>query len=232
MCVSLAEGNGRNNRRSGKAIFEGMNASVISLVERRAAAADPVLNQVEAYWDGLRAGRNAPSRAEVSPRGLTDVLSRCFILERIAPGFARFRVFGRHVGDLMGGDLRNMPLSALFFAEDREILEETLIQVFDRPATARLAIESPPGLGRERLTCRMSLLPLRDDLGQMNRMLGAISVEGRIGRAPRKLTITGKTLSSIPQGNAMKLASGAAARRANGNAGETGTVVHLKLPAD
>ena len=94
-----------------------MNASVVSLVERRAAAADPVLNVVEAYWDGLRAGRIAPARAEVSPRGLSEVLSKCFILERIAPGFARFRVFGRHVGDLMGADLRNIPLSALVFAQ-------------------------------------------------------------------------------------------------------------------
>lgn len=210
-----------------------MNAVVIDLVERRAAVADPVLNQVEAYWDGLRAGRQAPARAEVSPRGLTDVLSRCFILERIAPGFARFRVFGRHVGDLMGADLRNMPISALFHAEDREILEETLQQVFDRPATARLAIESPGGFGREKLVCRMTLLPLRDDLGHMNRLLGAISVEGKIGRAPRRLKITGKNLTEIHMGAAMRSRSpGPARRKAERPAGETATVVRLPLPAE
>ena len=208
-----------------------MTAEVINLIERRATASDPVLNQVEAYWDGLRAGRAAPSRAEVSPRGLTDVLSRCFILERIAPGFARFRVFGRHVGDLMGGDLRNMPISALFFAEAREILEETLIQVFDTPAVARLAIESPPGIGRERLTCRMTLLPLRDDLGHMNRALGAISVSGKIGRAPRRLTITAKTVSPVPKGIAMRAPTAALRPRAPSQA-ESGTVVQLPLSVD
>ncbi len=208
-----------------------MTAEVINLIERRASASDPVLNQVEAYWDGLRAGRVAPARAEVSPRGLTDVLSKCFILERVAPGFARFRVFGRHVGDLMGGDLRNMPISALFYAEDREILEETLIQVFDQPATARLAIESPPSFGKERLTCRMTILPLRDDLGHMNRALGAITVSGKIGRAPRRLTITAKTLTGIPQGIAMRAPTTPLPAREK-RPDSSGVVVQLPLSVD
>ena len=212
-----------------------MTARVISLVERRAAVADPVLNRVETYWDGLRAGRNAPSRAEVSPQGLTEVLSNCFILERIAPGLARFRVFGRHVSELMGADLRGMPISALFFAEDREILEETLTQVFDRPATARLAVESPGGAGRERLSCKMTLLPLRDDLGNMSRLLGALTVEGTVGRAPRRLTITGKTLLDVPKGEAMKSVHLPVRPRiaaALPERGEMGNVVRLPLSAE
>lgn len=208
-----------------------MTAKVIDLVERRATAADPVLNLVEAYWDGLRAGRLAPSRAEISPRGLTEVLSKCFILERIAPGFARFRVFGRHVGDLMGGDLRNMPISALFFAEDRDVLEEVLLTLFDGPAAARLAIESPPGFGRDRLSCRMTLLPLRDDLGHMTRALGAISVSGTIGRAPRRLAITAKTMIDLEKSVALGIPSRPDRRPADGS-GEAGTVVQLPLSAD
>ncbi|MEM6826191.1 MAG: PAS domain-containing protein [Pseudomonadota bacterium] len=212
-----------------------MTASVISLVERRAAVADPVLNRVETYWDDLRSGRNAPSRAEVSPQGLSNVLSNCFILERIAPGLARFRVFGRHVSDVMGADLRGMPISAMFFAEDREVLEETLTQVFDRPATARLAVESPGGFGRERLACKMALLPLRDDLGSMSRLLGAITVTGEVGKTPRRLAITGKTLLDVPMGEAMKgvhIAPSVPKPRPIAASEEMGKIVRLPLSAE
>lgn len=209
-----------------------MNASVINLAERRAAVADPVLNQVEAYWDGLRAGRLAPMRADVSPRGLSGALSHCFILERVTPNLARFRVFGQQIGDMMGADSRGLPISTLFFAEDREILEETLFQVFNRPATARLALESPGGFGRERLTCKMSLLPLCDDFGTINRILGTLSVHGTIGRAPRRLTITGKTILDVPEGSDMKAAYLPPRAPSDLKTKDAGKVVTLRLPAN
>ncbi len=60
------------------------------------------LSQVEAYWEGLRQGRDVPMRSDIDPRGIEDALEYAFILERIAPGLARLRVAGSHLSDVMG----------------------------------------------------------------------------------------------------------------------------------
>ena len=70
--------------------------------------------QVDAYWEGLRAGRPMPDRAEVDPRGLGDALEFAFLLEHVAPGIGRVRISGMHLRDLLGMEVRGMPLTAVF----------------------------------------------------------------------------------------------------------------------
>ena len=82
-----------------------------------------------------------------------------------------------------------MPISALFLPGSREILSETLQSVFDDPAATRLVIHSPKGVGRAELKGEMLLLPLRSDLGDIDRVLGGIWLEGDIGRTPRRFEI-------------------------------------------
>ena len=177
-----------------------MSAEIVSIAERRAERAHPALVQVEAYWDGLRNGRQAPSRAEVDPRGLDGVLKHCFILERIAPGLARFRVAGRIINDVMGMEMKGMPLSSMFLPESRDVLEDTLKRVFDGPSIARLGVESPNGFRRRKMPGQMILLPLRSDLGAISRVLGCVVVEDVNGPKPRRLDIQGKIIRSIPEG--------------------------------
>ena len=55
-----------------------------------------------AYWSGLQDGRTVPKRADIDPRRIEGLLSDTFILERIAPGLARFRVAGANLAELMG----------------------------------------------------------------------------------------------------------------------------------
>lgn len=208
-----------------------MTATIVSIAEVRANASDPVLSQIEAYWDALRAGRTAPARAQVNPRGLSDVLSHCFVLERVAKHYASFRVYGRKVTELMGLELREMPVTAPFFAESREILEETLVQVFDRPAAARLSIESPGSFRRERIEGRLSLLPLRDDLGQTSRILGGISYHGDVGRSPRRLEITAKSVHDLERGVSLPRAATHRPRSME-LTDAPATVVQLPLSAD
>ena len=58
-----------------------------------------VMAQMRAYWEGLRADRLVPQRAEVDPRGIERALEYAFILDRIAPGIGRFRLAGMHLTD-------------------------------------------------------------------------------------------------------------------------------------
>ena len=96
------------------------NSNVIPLMPRRSEILFPALREVEAYWSGLRDGRAMPARADVDPRGIQSALEYAFILERIAPGVARFRVAGMHLNDLMGMEVRGMPLTAMFVPEGRK----------------------------------------------------------------------------------------------------------------
>lgn len=164
--------------------------NIVSLQARRLSPAYPALEQVEAYWSGLRRGRVAPARAEIDPRGMTDALEYAFVLERIAPGVGRFRLAGMHLSDLMGMDVRGMPLSAMLVPESRAQLSEALEAVFTAPQSVRLSLQGDAGVGRRALQAELLLCPLKSDLGDLNRALGCLQSRGPIGRPPRRFRVT------------------------------------------
>lgn len=169
--------------------------TVLPLAARSRATAK--IDRITNYWDAVRGKRLVPSRSEIDPRGLDGVLGHAFILERITGGLARFRIAGSHLSDLVGLELRQMPLSALFLPGSREILSDALHAVFDEPAVIRMAISSPGGFGRTALEGELVLLPLRSDLGDIDRVLGGIVLDGKVGRTPRRIEIVGQSRQSL-----------------------------------
>ena len=165
------------------------DGKVIALHPVRQQALFPALAQVEAYWEGLRNGRPMPARSEVDPRGISDALAYAFVLEKIAPGMARLRVAGRHLSELLGMEVRGMPLSAMFLPEARARLQEAMETAFTAPASLRLSLAGDTGFTRPALKAQLYLAPLRDEQGRPTRMLGALQSSGRIGRAPRRFAI-------------------------------------------
>ncbi|PWR02994.1 PAS domain-containing protein [Meridianimarinicoccus roseus] len=158
----------------------------------------PAVAQIEAYWEALRGDRNVPLRSEVDPRGIDQALENAFILERIAPRVARFRLAGMHLNDLMGMEVRGMPVTSLFTNEARSTLTDILEHVFEEPSKARLRLTGETGIGRGVVTGEMILLPLRSDLGDISRALGCLVTDGRIsGRAPQRFTIAGKDMTPL-----------------------------------
>lgn len=172
-------------------------ARVVSLADYQDRMRYPALQEIEAYWEGLRQGGRLPGRAEVDPRGMARVLEHAFVLERVAPGVARFRVAGQHLHGLMGMDVRGMPFSAVFQAEARPPLADWLAQVFDTPARLRLTLSGVRGIGKPGIEGQMLILPLRDDFGQVNRALGAFATSGKAGRAPRRFRIVTHRISGL-----------------------------------
>ncbi len=96
------------------------------------------LAQVEAYWEALRGSRLMPNRADIDPRGIEQALEYSFIVERIAPGIARLRIAGSHLSDLMGMEVRGMPLTAFIAPGSRRQVSDTLEEVFETPAICTL----------------------------------------------------------------------------------------------
>ncbi|WP_299842770.1 PAS domain-containing protein [uncultured Roseovarius sp.] len=147
-----------------------------------------------AYWSSMRKGHDVPRRTDIDPRGIEALLENAFIAEKIAPGLARLRIAGTHLSDLMGMEVRGMPISALIAPEQRDELAELLVEVFDRPAIVKINLVSPAGVGRRKLKGTLLLLPLRSDLGDTSRALGCFLTDGLIGRTPRRFNITGHSV--------------------------------------
>ncbi|MDO5613968.1 MAG: PAS domain-containing protein [Paracoccus sp. (in: a-proteobacteria)] len=159
-----------------------------------------ILSDLRAYWQGLRKGRAVPLRSDVEPRGIHRALDHAFILERIAPGAARFRLAGRHLIDLMGMEVRGMPVCSLLNPASRGRLSDVLETVFKAPQIAELRLSGPADYGRPAISGRMLLLPLRSDLGDVTRALGCLISEGDIGLAPRRFDLVSEQVTPIIDG--------------------------------
>lgn len=153
------------------------NDKVVVLHQFNAGHGLTPLRQVEAYWCALRNGAAVPRRAQIDPRGLENVLEYAFILERIAPGVARFRLAGQHLNTLAGMEVRGMPLSAFFTPSGRIHISAALEHVFDAPAVAELLLQGKPKFGRAAPKARIILLPLQDENGEITRALGVLVAE-------------------------------------------------------
>lgn len=172
-----------------------------SLRQRRTYSA---LAQIEAYWESLRGTRLMPQRSEIDPRGLKGALEHCFILERIAPGIARLRVAGSHLADLLGMEVRGMPITALLTGDSRRALSDAMEEIFETPACATIELEAETSFGRPAMKARMVMMPVRSDLGDTSRLLGGLVADGEIGRAPRRFKITRIDLRPLVKPDALQ----------------------------
>ena len=102
---------------------------------------------------------------------------------------ARFRLAGTQLTQVMGMEVRGMPLSAMLAPASRDGARALIEAVFSDPSIVELALESDRGLARPALQGRMILLPVADDDGICNRALGCLVTEGEIGRGPRRFAI-------------------------------------------
>lgn len=184
-------------RKDDTAPAEGHDSNVIALNSHRPVPRFPHIAQVEAYWDALRGARLVPDRSEVDPRGIERALEYAFILEQVAPGVGRLRIAGGHLSDLLGMEVRGMPLSAFFVPEARVDLASTLEQVCSTPSVVTLSLQAETGIGKPALDARLLLLPMTDAFDRVTRILGCLDSQGAVGRAPRRFAITARRLRPL-----------------------------------
>ncbi|MBV0912153.1 PAS domain-containing protein [Anianabacter salinae] len=172
-------------------------AQVIRLMDHALPRRYPAIAIVDAYWEALRGTRAMPERHEIDPRGLDRALPNAFILDRVAPGVARFRLAGMHLADVMGMDVRGMPITALMCPEARMAIADLIEEAVCRPAVATLALTGETGFGRPALVGRMLLAPMSSEDGAGSRLLGAVEMHGEIGRTPRRFSVSEVALRQI-----------------------------------
>jgi hypothetical protein len=155
------------------------------------------ISQVESYWEALRGPRPVPKRSDIDPRGIESALEYTFILERITIGVARIRIAGRHLSDLMGMEVRGMPITSFLIPTHRTQMSDILEDVFQRPSACEIYLTAEIGLGQPGMDARMLLLPLQSDLGDNSRALGCLVSRGEMGTRPRRFDIVGTRMNSL-----------------------------------
>lgn len=148
------------------------------------------LQDVRAYWEAMRMGGRLPRRDDINPRGMASALEQVFLVEQVAPNHGRLRLAGMGLADLLGMDVRGMPVTALLEPTSRAKLSEALGGLFRGDHILDLWLEAERGIGRPPLMARMLILPLIGSHGEPDLALGCLCSKGSIGRAPRRFAIS------------------------------------------
>ena len=172
------------------------DARVIRLGASRGGQDDAALAEFVRYWKKTRRADGIPTRSDIDPRGISALISNAFVVERIAPGLARMRIAGTHLSDLMGMEVRGMPLSALFQPDPRDALAHDLVRLFDEPAMLRMSLTAGPAHGPG-LEGALVMLPLRSDLGDISRAIGCLVTRGPVTQAPYRFAMTSRSVTPV-----------------------------------
>ena len=173
------------------------NAENVTLLRQcRKPMKNPILVELLDHWERLRAGRIAPLRSEIDPRQIENALTHAFILERSQSGGARFRIVGMQVSDLMGMEVRGMPAASLITPAERAGFDAILNRMFDHPEIVELTLNATFA-GRQPVAADMLLLPMKNDLGQVSRILGCIVTKGTILAPPHRFSIVSQKVTRI-----------------------------------
>ncbi len=148
------------------------------------------LQDVRAYWEAMRIEGRLPRRDDINPRGMASALEQVFLVEQVAPNHGRLRLAGMGLADLLGMDVRGMPVTALLEPTSRSKLSEALGGLFRGDHILDLWLEAECGIGRPPLTARMLILPLIGSHGEPDLALGCLCAKGNVGRTPRRFTIS------------------------------------------
>ncbi len=173
------------------------SAEIISLSAFRPGQKVNALRLVEGYWTALRDDGELPKRSQVSPRGLSDVLENVFILERVAPGVARFRIAGSVFTHLTGMDVRGVPISAFFRTSGRKDIAAALEACFDTPTVVEMKLIARSLQRAPAVTGHMIFLPMQCDLGRTSRVLGAVHMDAPLISDAYRLEMEGCSVRPV-----------------------------------
>lgn len=127
-------------------------------------------------WTKLRAGRDAPYKAEVSADRLGTALSaHMFVLESLSRGAFRIRQAGAALYDIFGMDLRGIGAEAIVEEASRARFLALADDALDRCGAGIAQGLMTGGAGE---SFEIVLLPLRSDFGRIDRLLGAVHLQG------------------------------------------------------
>lgn len=162
-----------------------------------------ILEQAWRYWASRREGADLPRRTALDPKAMGPVLGHAMILDRVRPGTVRVRLGGHVLHQMMGMEVRGLPVRAFFDVADRDRVMAHIEKVFTIAATLEfdLISDGPDGI----VTGRMLILPLLDTANRVTKALAVLVSDRIVTDPPRRFQLTNATL--IPVAGASRPAS-------------------------
>ncbi len=147
------------------------------------------LKTLRTHWDDICDGSNAPYRSDVTPGLIPEVLDTLFILEQLSPSDMRVRIAGLKICEMMGMEVRGQSPMTFFQDSARRRFDSVLNEVLTQPKIAYLGLDTKDRMGNPGQV-EMILLPLRSDFGDVNRIIGCVTVPDNGFTAPLRYHIT------------------------------------------
>jgi len=157
---------------------------------------NPIFSNLFDHWSALRHGNSVPNRCEIDPRVFPDALENTFIFERIARGDFRARLAGMNLCDMMGMEVRGQSAASFMQHDERDHIQNVLEQILRRPAIGELVLAGRD-LSGVSYEVNMILLPLRSDMGEVNRVIGCISYPQKPFTAPLRFAVKSKKITPL-----------------------------------
>ncbi|WP_137128827.1 PAS domain-containing protein [Rhizobium sp. FY34] len=126
-------------------------------------------NEVFTYWNSLRHGRAAPSRAQIDPSALRHRLPDLFMLDWEGPQL-KFRLGGTRVCELFGHELRDTRFLSLWVKGSYDSANEAALAALRMEEAVLMDIVL--STVEDAVACEMLLMPLRSPSGVVDRLLG------------------------------------------------------------
>jgi hypothetical protein len=124
------------------------------------------------YWNRLRRGSPAPSRADIEPADIRTLLADTFILELDARGNAIFRLAGTRLCAAFGRELKGFAFLSLWREKDQRAIGRLVSGVVAEKSIVIVSFEGVTE--RKRFTTfELAMFPLRGGVDNP-RMLGAV----------------------------------------------------------
>lgn len=153
-----------------------------------------LLEQAWRYWTSQRKGGDLPRRASLDPKAMGPILGHAMVLDRARPGAVRVRLGGHVLTQLMGMEVRGLPVRAFFDIADRDRVMAHVEDVFETPSTLEFDLISDGRGGI--VTGRMLILPLLDMTGDVTKALAVLVTDRVVADPPRRFQLTKAT--SLP----------------------------------
>lgn len=122
------------------------------------------------YWNEIRGEHPAPSRVEVSPASIAEILPSTFILEQNAKQDFVFRLAGTAICMLFGEELKGHQFKNLIDIDDRNITSRLLSACHSEKIGVKMELNAIAD-GDRSVCLEVLLLPLSDE---QPRILGSI----------------------------------------------------------
>jgi hypothetical protein len=127
------------------------------------------------YWMGLRQNRRAPNRGDIEPRQIKQLLPNIFILEHLDSDHNVFRLAGTSLCERYGREFRAHNFLSLWRGDDRRQMREFVNTSLLDAAPGYVTFRGET-IDRLAVDCEMLLLPMMDETGSMNRIIGCSHV--------------------------------------------------------